>query len=251
MQATSLKVGFTSLVRSGTCKNRPLATLQVLSANLQRASGAGINHAARSYTARAAKNPVHATPQYMEYDTLVDMHLVTRQSFGNRPLFGSKRGSGPNTAFEWLTYKDFGKQVDRCRAALAAQGIGRGDAVAIISGNREEWAICAYATYSIGGIFVPMYEEQVSFGITNSNWVRRAECMGYTSEVSSFSDDPRHPLRIPPKLRTNPSFARPRLYMSIIAGAPSLLLRFVVRYKPSLVRSIDGTFDRFRMTPSS
>lgn len=101
----------------------------------------------------------------MEYDTLVDMHLITRQSFGNRPLFGTKRndsGRGQDSApFEWLTYKDFGKQVDRCRAALSSVGIGRGDAVGIISNNREEWAVCAYATYSLGGVFVPMYEEQV------------------------------------------------------------------------------------------
>lgn len=101
----------------------------------------------------------HATPQYMDYDTLVDMHLVTRQSFGNRPLFGTKRAN--DVPIEWLTYKEFGKKVDRCRAALAAKGVVRGDAVAIISNNREEWAVCAYATYSLGAVFVPMYEEQV------------------------------------------------------------------------------------------
>lgn len=108
----------------------------------------------------AAAPPVHATPHYMDYDTLVDMHLITRQSFGNRPLFGTK-GDGKGATFEWLTYKDFGKQVDRCRAALAGLGVGRGDTVGIISNNRAEWAVCAYATYSLGGVFVPMYEEQV------------------------------------------------------------------------------------------
>eukprot|EP00752_Nemacystus_decipiens_P006021 g5438.t1 len=115
--------------------------------------------AATALTAAAAGPPVHATPHYMDYDTLVDMHLITRQSFGNRPLFGTRRG-GKDSAFEWLTYKDFGKQVDQCRAALAGLGISRGDTVAIISNNREEWAVCAYATYSLGGVFVPMYEEQ-------------------------------------------------------------------------------------------
>lgn len=104
---------------------------------------------------------VHATPHYMDYDTLVDMHLITRQSFGDRPLFGTKRGDGKESPFEWLTYKDFGKKVDQCRAALDELGISRGDSVGIISNNREEWAVCAYATYSLGGVFVPMYEEQV------------------------------------------------------------------------------------------
>ncbi|CAM9385783.1 unnamed protein product [Phaeothamnion confervicola] len=91
-----------------------------------------------------------------DFDTLVDMHLVTRQSFGDRPLFGTKRGG----EWQWLSYKDFGKKVDRCRAALASLGVRRGDTIASISNNREEWAVCAYATYSLGAAYVPMYEEQ-------------------------------------------------------------------------------------------
>lgn len=107
---------------------------------------------------------VHETPHYMDYDTLVDMHLVTRQSFGDRPLFGTKQeGQNSGPAFDWVTYKDFGKEVDRCRAALSDLGIGKGDVVGIISCNRVEWAVCAYATYSLGAVFVPMYEEQVGF----------------------------------------------------------------------------------------
>lgn len=97
----------------------------------------------------------------MDYDTLVDMHLVTRQSFGNRPLFGTKPGGQGSAPFEWMTYKDFGKRVDQCRAALDGLGIARGDKVGIVSNNRQEWAVCAYATYSLGAVFVPMYEEQV------------------------------------------------------------------------------------------
>ena len=109
----------------------------------------------------ADSRPVHATPHYMDYDTLVDMHLVTRQSFGNRPLFGTKLGGKDSAPFRWMTYKDFGKRVDECRAALDGLGITRGDKVGIVSNNREEWAVCAYATYSLGAVFVPMYEEQV------------------------------------------------------------------------------------------
>lgn len=109
----------------------------------------------------ADDRPVHATPHYMDYDTLVDMHLVTRQSFGNRPLFGTKPGGQGSPPFEWMTYKDFGKRVDQCRAALDGLGVARGDKVGIVSNNRQEWAVCAYATYSLGAVFVPMYEEQV------------------------------------------------------------------------------------------
>mmetsp|Transcript_5576 Transcript_5576/g.7861 ORF Transcript_5576/g.7861 Transcript_5576/m.7861 type:complete len:574 (+) Transcript_5576:455-2176(+) len=45
---------------------------------------------------------------------------------------------------------------------MAKLGIVRGDTVACISSNRVEWAVCAYATYSLGAAFVPMYEEQLS-----------------------------------------------------------------------------------------
>lgn len=163
MQASRLKLGAETIVSLGIGRRRPTPTLLTLPSKWQQAAALGFNHSSRTFAGKAADQPVHATPHYMDYDTLVDMHLVTRQSFGNRPLFGTKRGNGSKAAFEWLTYKDFGKQVDRCRAALASKGIGRGDAVAVISTNREEWAVCAYATYSLGAVYVPMYEEQVSY----------------------------------------------------------------------------------------
>lgn len=163
MQAT-LRLGGSSVARGLPRRPRQPALVALSSAREWaepwRCSQSGL--ACRQFGSKTAAvhPPVHATPHYMDYDTLVDMHLITRQSFGDRPLFGTKRGD-KESPFEWLTYKDFGKQVDQCRAALAGLGIARGDSVGIISNNREEWAVCAYATYSLGGVFVPMYEEQV------------------------------------------------------------------------------------------
>ena len=54
-----------------------------------------------------------------------------------------------------MTYRQIGRRVDDLRGALAGLGIGRGDAVGIIANNRTEWAIAAYATYGLGGRFVP------------------------------------------------------------------------------------------------
>lgn len=175
MQATAtLRLGCSSLARSGVSGASRRRPPRVVLGRLNRYPctpqllllvGERRTIASRSAPVLAPGVPAgtplvgHATPQYMDYDTLVDMHLVTRQSFGNRPLFGTKRGD--DVPITWLTYKEFGKKVDRCRAALAAKGLARGDAVAIISNNREEWAVCAYATYSLGAVFVPMYEEQV------------------------------------------------------------------------------------------
>lgn len=91
------------------------------------------SHQHRSFTLGKPPVPVHETPHYMDFDTLVDMHMVTRQSFGDRPLFGTKKDG----TYDWMTYKQFGKEVDVCRTALSRMGIARGDTVACISNNRS------------------------------------------------------------------------------------------------------------------
>ncbi len=99
----------------------------------------------------------------VQYDTIVDMHLATRDLYSKRPLFGTKmmnRKSCTPGLWKWTTYKEFGERVDAIRAALFSKGIKPGDTVACISNNRKEWAESAYATYSLGAIFVPMYEDQ-------------------------------------------------------------------------------------------
>jgi long-chain acyl-CoA synthetase len=78
------------------------------------------------------------------------------QKHGARSLFVTKHDGA------WLetTYQEFGERVDALRAALAALGVGAGDRVGIIAGNRVEWAVAAYATYGLRAAFVPMYEAQ-------------------------------------------------------------------------------------------
>ena len=93
----------------------------------------------------------------MKYNTLADMQQKSVASFGNRPLFGTKEGG----AWRWMTFAEFGRRVDDFRGGLADQGVGKGDAVALISSNRSEWAIAAYATYGLGALLVPMYEHQL------------------------------------------------------------------------------------------
>ncbi len=92
-----------------------------------------------------------------KFDNLVDMEQKSVATFGNRNLFGTKDAG----AWRWTTYAEFGRRVDDFRGGLAAQGVGVGDAVAIISSNRVEWAVAAYATYGLGAVFVPMYEHQL------------------------------------------------------------------------------------------
>lgn len=91
-----------------------------------------------------------------QYTDLVDVLQKSVASFSERQLFGTKIDGRWN----WITYGEFGHRVDAFRGGLADLGIGRGDTVAVVSANRVEWAIAAYATYGLGARFCPMYEHQ-------------------------------------------------------------------------------------------
>jgi long-chain acyl-CoA synthetase len=92
-----------------------------------------------------------------KFETLVDIFQQSTRSFGPRPLFGEKK-SGQWT---WMTYARFGQMVDDLRGGLSQLGVTTGDRVAVISNNRHEWAVGAYATYTLGAAYVPMYEAQL------------------------------------------------------------------------------------------
>ncbi|MCB9726910.1 MAG: long-chain fatty acid--CoA ligase [Deltaproteobacteria bacterium] len=91
------------------------------------------------------------------FSNLVDMFEKSTARYRNNRLFGVKRDG----RYEWMTYGEVGEQVAAFRGGLASLGVAKGDRVAIISNNRPEWAIAAYATYSLGAQFVPMYEAQL------------------------------------------------------------------------------------------
>jgi long-chain acyl-CoA synthetase len=91
-----------------------------------------------------------------KFETLVDIFLQSIAHFGPRPLFGEKK----NGQWTWMTYVQFGQMVDDLRGGLSQLGVTHGDRVAVISNNRHEWAVGAYACYSLGAAYVPMYEQQ-------------------------------------------------------------------------------------------
>jgi long-chain acyl-CoA synthetase len=95
-------------------------------------------------------------PLHPRDETLTRMFEHSVAEHGPRELFGTKR----NGAWAYMTYAEFGALVDRVRAGLASIGVERGDRVAIVSNNRPEWAVAAYACYGLGAAFVPMYEAQ-------------------------------------------------------------------------------------------
>jgi long-chain acyl-CoA synthetase len=93
----------------------------------------------------------------VKFGNLVELCERSCREFASRQLFGVKRG----TDWTWLTYAEFGELVHAFRGGLAHLGVGRGDVVAIVANNRVEWAVACYATYGLGGSFVPMYQDQL------------------------------------------------------------------------------------------
>jgi non-ribosomal peptide synthetase component E (peptide arylation enzyme) len=78
-------------------------------------------------------------------------------AYGDDRFLGTKRaGEG----FRWVTYKEFGETVKRCREALRDAGVQQGDRVAVMSNNRVEWAVTAYSVFGMGATLVPLYEAQ-------------------------------------------------------------------------------------------
>ncbi len=91
-----------------------------------------------------------------DYTDLVDVLQRSVERYPDCDAFGTKTEG----EWQWITYAEFGRRVDDFRGGLASLGIGQGDTVAVISSNRVEWAIGAYAAYGLGARYCPMYETQ-------------------------------------------------------------------------------------------
>ena len=105
--------------------------------------------------------------KHISYDfkTIIEMQNNACDVYADRRAFGSRKGVGADSTYEWITYKEFSVLVNQCKNILNHHHIGKGDKVAIISNNRLEWAALNYATNSLGAQFVPMYEAQ-----TEKDW---------------------------------------------------------------------------------
>lgn len=70
------------------------------------------------------------------------------------------------------SWRDYGQQVRQAARALISQGVQRGDAVAILSFNRPEWAVTAFAAMSIGakpaGIYWTSSVDDIAYILNHS-----------------------------------------------------------------------------------
>jgi long-chain acyl-CoA synthetase len=74
--------------------------------------------------------------------------------------------------WEGTSWRDYGQQVRQAARALIGMGVQRGDAVAILSFNRPEWAVTAFAAMSIGakpaGIYWTSSVDDVAYVLNHS-----------------------------------------------------------------------------------
>lgn len=92
------------------------------------------------------------------YESLVDLFEKCSRRYATSELYGTKHEG----RWDYITYSQFRALVEAARAGLAQRGVATGDRVAIVANNRVEWAVLAHATYSLGALYVPMYEAQMA-----------------------------------------------------------------------------------------
>ena len=79
---------------------------------------------------------------YEKPDNLVEWWMESEKKFNNNVLFWMHNEKG---TLDPVTYGEIGLRINHVRGGLARLGIGQGDAVGIISSNRPEWAVLAFA----------------------------------------------------------------------------------------------------------
>lgn len=77
----------------------------------------------------------------------------TAANLSGRPAYWVR---GPES-WQATSWQDYAQQVRQAARALLSMGVERGESVAILSFNRPEWSITAYAAMSIGAIPVGIY----------------------------------------------------------------------------------------------
>jgi len=96
---------------------------------------------------------------YEKPDNLVEWWLESEKRYRDNVLFWVHNNQG---TLDPIHYGEIGRRINNTRGGLAQLGIGKDDAVGIISANRPEWAVLAFATYGRKARYIPMYEKELT-----------------------------------------------------------------------------------------
>ena len=89
-----------------------------------------------------------------EWPTFPEMLKITTKRFGERPFFTVF--DGPEESKNTLTYSQVMAKVEMLANWLIANGIKKGDRVAVMGKNSPEWALVYHSTFFASGIIVPI-----------------------------------------------------------------------------------------------
>src|SRR5512145_1015766 len=105
-------------------------------------------------TKEADINSVYDNP-----NNLVDLFEQSVARWPGNRLFGTKNPASGQ--YEWVTYQQVAERINNLRGALKKSGLSQGDKVGVILNNCTEWYICEQAVHGLGGVFVPMYLQEL------------------------------------------------------------------------------------------
>lgn len=116
-----------------------------------------------------------------------DLIRSSARSFGDRPAIVDAN-SGDN-----VTYAELDDRIGRVAAGLVADGLERGDVVALISPNCVDWPIAALGVMAAGGVVTPvnpMYKgAELAHQLTDAGATRVIAFVMSVPEVASVSDE--------------------------------------------------------------
>ena len=110
----------------------------------------------------------NASPVVIEGATIIDAFGANVRRIPGWPAMRRRTGH----EWEVLTWADYGEAVAEVTAGLADLGIGPGERVAVLSGNRVEWHVADIGALANGNVTVPVYPtssaEQVGYILGHS-----------------------------------------------------------------------------------
>lgn len=104
-------------------------------------------------------NEVNMDAVFDNPNNLVDLFEQSVAKFPNNRLFGTKNPESGQ--YQWVTFKQVADRVDNLRGALKKMGFSKGEKIGVILQNCTEWFILEQATHGLGGVFVPMYLQEL------------------------------------------------------------------------------------------
>lgn len=126
----------------------------------------------------------------MSERTLVQLFEESVQKFGDSTLMWEKK----KDAYQGTTYKEIQQSVYRFAAGLMANGIRRGDRIALIAEGRNDWVISELAILYTGAINVPLsvkIEElsELKFRLAHSGCRMAVVSKNHAAKVLAVNND--------------------------------------------------------------